>query len=258
MAESDWGLAVRVDGARAYVLAHGGARERARLGAILEGAPAEPSVVRELEGLQNQDGGFPTGEAAGKPSSVAATCRLLALMRELTPLGGSPMASRALAFLRRLQRRNGSWAGANREEAAHMTALAAHTLLTMDPAHLDPVVRAERWLRLHVGRNEPAHTFETLALAFAVWYRIPGPTSVEVARASGLLAGLDLGPAEQAGWLSAALEAGMGGPMFPAVLTALRNLAASQGEDGAWPAGGGSAVESTLDALRVFRGFGLA
>jgi hypothetical protein len=254
-----------IEGARAFVLAHGSLRERARLQGILLQERPSKEVVKELESLQNSDGGFPLGEVPGRPSSIDTTCAVLDQCKELPPLAGSPMASRAAAFLRRMQRPDGSWAEAPAVQAldplwgegesaamrTDLTVKAAYTAVTLEPDHLDPMLRAARWLEEadHSGSADvgggPAAAFFYQMHRFDRAERIltrPGPTEK---------------PAALSSCLAAALEVGMGGRLIVPLLSRLHRLAAMQGEDGAWPAEPGLAVETTLGALRVFMGFGL-
>ncbi|MFZ5817246.1 MAG: prenyltransferase/squalene oxidase repeat-containing protein [Bacillota bacterium] len=266
-------LAVDAEGARAYVLAHGGARERARLEGIFGRGEPDRAAVRELELLQNPDGGFPLMQEAGRPSSIDTTCYLLAQMKDIPPLAGSPMASRALAFLRRTQEPDGSWvespavaalspirAGGDDPRArAYLTALASYNLLTLEPEHQDPITRGSRWLRMELGRfGEGEKAFhQTLFLAAAVWSKVVGPNASEKAWAYDLLSHRELEPPTLAWWLATVAEIGVEARYFGLVLRMLNRLAAMQREDGSFPAEEGFALESTLTALRVFRGFRL-
>lgn len=252
------GPAVQIDAgrARAYVLAHGDTRARARLEGIFGAVRPDREVVRTLEALQNSDGGFPLRQEPGGASSVETTCYMLAQLKDLPPLAGSPMASRALAFLRRCQNPDGSWQEPG-HAAGYLTANAAFTLLTMEPAHLDPVARGEFWLRNHSGQGQPETYAPTLALACALWYKLQGAGSQEVAAAYHQVSVRQWTAPELAWWLSGALEAGVGGRYLVPVLRMLAHLASFQEEDGAWPAEDGYPVETTLQALRIFRGYGL-
>ncbi len=260
-------LRVDVDRARAYVLAHGGSRDQARLDGIFGAPRPDRDVVKALESLQNPDGGFPLRQEPGAPSGVDTTCYILAQLKDLPPLAGSPMASRALAFLRRSQNPAGHWeeSAAVKERAprwaagdpastAYLTANAAYTLLTMEPDHMDPVARGAAWLRKELEDGAGGQYMLTLALAAAVFYKLGLP---EVAAAHESLSGRQMDAGELAWWLSCALEAGVGGRYLLPVARQLADLAALQQPDGSWPAEEGFAVESTLMALRVFRGYGV-
>lgn len=266
-------VAVSAEGARAYVLAHGGARDQARVEGIFGRTEPDRAVVKELEQLQNPDGGFPLLQRPGNPSGVDTTLYILAQLKDIPPLGGSPMASRALAFLRRMQGVDGSWQESeavsaiappwaksdNPQAVAYLTAAATYTLLTMEPEHQDPIVRGSRWLRLElgkVGEGEKAY-HQTLFLAAAAWKRVLGPGANETAWAYDLLSRRELEASELAWWLSTVAETGIEARFFPTVLQQLNRLAAMQREDGSFPAEEGFAAEATLMALRVFRGFRL-
>lgn len=262
---------VDAERARAFVLAHGGMRETARLEGIFGRGEPDRAVVRELERLQNPDGGFPLFQQAEGPSAIDTTCYLLAQMKDVPPLAGSPMASRALAFLRRSQQADGSWlespavqamspfwtAGDNAQTIGYLTANATYTLLTMEPDQMDPISRGSRWLRMELGRfgmgDEAYH--QTLFLAAAVWSKIVGPGANEKAWAYDLLSRRELDAPALAWWLTTVMETGVEARFFGTILTLLNRLAAMQQEDGSFPAEEGFATESTLMALRVFRGF---
>ncbi|MDB4894196.1 MAG: hypothetical protein JWN15_458 [Firmicutes bacterium] len=256
-----------VDGerARAFVLAHAGSRDQARLAGIFAGARPEREVVKALEALQNPDGGFPLVQQPGNPSSIDTTCYMLSVLKDMPPLAGSPMASRAVAFLRRNQQPDGSWrespevatmspfwtAQSDPKATAYVTANATYTIFTLAPEHMDPIGRAVRWLREAVNADD-AYT-QTLALAWAVLYRLDGPNRELFAQ----LEQRNLDAPALGWWLTCALEVGAGGPFLLPLAQQLDKLALRQRADGAWPAEEGFETESTLTALRVFRGYGV-
>ena len=258
---------LHVDGerARAFVLAHGGSREQARLEGILNGSRPDKETVKALEAVQNPDGGFPLFQQPGNPSSIDTTCYILAQVKDMPPLAGSPMASRAVSFLRRSQQPDGSWQESSEVAAispfwtakddpaatAYVTANATYTILTLAPDHMDPISRAARWLRHNV--NAEARFAQTLALTWAVRCRLGDIDRDLFAR----LEQRSLDASDLAWWLSCALEVGAGGPFLLPLVQQLGKLAALQRPDGAWPAEEGFETESTLMALRVFRGYGV-
>ena len=266
------GFPVDPERARAYVLAHGGPREKARLEGIFGRIGPDREVIRGYEALQNPDGGFPLFMQPGNPSSVDATCFALAQLKDLPPLAGSPMASRAVSFLRRRQDPAGFWRESeavvpicppwshpeNPTAGAYLTANAVFTLATLDPGHMDPVARAAGWLRQEIVgtadiRRIPART---LGQAAAVGYRVYGPGAGEVAWCYDQAEKQELDAADLTWWLNAALEIGVGGHFLLPLVRMLSRLAGLQQADGAWPDEGGG-VEATLQALRVLRGYGL-
>jgi hypothetical protein len=259
-----------VDGerARAFVLAHAGSTDQARLEGIFTGARPEREVVKALEALQNPDGGFPLLQRPGNPSSIDTTCYMLSVLKDMPPLAGSPMASRAVAFLRRNQQADGSWrespevvalspfwtAQDDPKATAYVTANATYTILTLEPDHMDPIGRAAKQLRLMLIAGD-AYA-QTLAMAWAVLYRLDGPANEPCPSAFVQLEQRDLTAPELGWWLSCALEVGAGGPFLLPLAQQLGKLALLQRPDGAWPAEEGFETESTLTALRVFRGYG--
>jgi len=257
---------IRVDAerARAYVLAHGAARDIARLEGIYGAVGPARDVVRGLEELQNPDGSFPLRQERGAPGSVDTTCFLLHQMKDLPPLSGSPMASRAVAYLRRVQQMNGSWAeqapAANGwAQPLYLTALATYTILSHEPEHIDPINRGAAWLRQALSSDPTgaATPTQTLLLAWTSFYRLFGQHAHETAWAFQTLTHRERAAAERAWGLACALEVGAGGKFTLQLAGLLAQLAALQQEDGAWPAEEGFPLESTLTALRVFRGYGV-
>lgn len=266
---------IRVDaqGARAFVLAHGSAREKARLEGIFGTVGPARTVVKELEALQNADGGFPARGEAGGPSSIDATCYLLSQLKDMPPLSGSPMASRAVAFLRRVQQNDGCWmesgaaAGAvgpwahpdNPHAAPYLTALATYSMMTLEPEQMDSIRRGAAWLRRALGgdRTGEETPVQTLALAWAVFCRVHGPNSHEAGWCFHHVIRREMDAAELSWCLTCALEVGAGGPFVLPIAKGLGRLSAMQQPDGAWPAEEGLLLESTLTALRVFRGYGV-
>jgi hypothetical protein len=247
-------IAVDVQRARAYVLAHGSLREQARLAGIFGASGPDRALVKEIEVLQNADGGFPPlGEPDG-PSSMDATCAMLAQLKDMPPLAGSPMASRAISCLRRSQQPDGSWREGSAvdkraQSSEYVTAFSTYTLVTMDREHLDPVMRGLSWLRqAMVSEGEPQA--RTLALFWATWVKLHGPRTVEGDSAFAQLSQRNLTAPELALWLSCALEVGAGGPYLVTLAQGLVYLASMQGPEGAW-----LAVDATLSALRVLRGY---
>lgn len=281
--------------AAAFVRAHGSAVDVARLEGILGREEPDRSVVKALEGVQNRDGGFPAlavsrrgapGLGAGAApelavgpdqapdalpgpqetaaaSSVAATCTLLAWLRDIPPLAGSPMAGRAVSFVRRSQQVDGSWvepghsAGAPSPE--HVTALAAYTLLVMEPEHPDPIVRSARWLRAALNGGPERADSPTLIFAAALWSRPPvgAPVDPGAEALRSLLRGRALTAGELTLWLTTFVELGLEARHLGLAVELLERLAGLQEPDGGWPAEGAHRVEATLGALRAFRGFGL-
>ncbi|HYG57820.1 MAG TPA: hypothetical protein VD902_07095 [Symbiobacteriaceae bacterium] len=264
---------IRVDAerARAFVLARATAREKARLQGIMGTSGPDRAVVKEIEALQNADGGFPAQGTPGGPSSVDATCFLLHQLKDMPPLPGSPMASRAIAYLRRVQLAGGSWqespeaaalAGPwarpdNPAAAAYLTALATYHILMLEPEHSDPLRRAMAWLRRDLAGDRGPLPVQTLSLTWGIACRMLGQEAAESRWCFQQLSAAHMSPDELVWFLLAGLEAGAGGRYLLPLSERLAVLGAMQGEDGAWPGEEGLALEATLTALRVFRGYGV-
>jgi hypothetical protein len=240
----------------------------ARLAGILDGARPAKAVVKALEALQNADGGFPVRLEPGAPSAIDATCFILNQLQDLPPLPGSPMASRAVSFLRRAQARDGYWTEPEplREALSpwvqgeggtgYLTANATFTLLMLDPSHRDPINWGLRWLSRHL-ENEGTYA-QTRFLTWAAAWRHEGPYSTLATKAwEGLKPTLDQLDAGDLAWLlSAALAAGVGGRYLLPIADLVNRLASLQEPDGGWPGDDPSRIETTLQALRVLHGYG--
>ncbi|HLN64371.1 MAG TPA: prenyltransferase/squalene oxidase repeat-containing protein [Symbiobacteriaceae bacterium] len=264
-------IQVDYDRARAYVLAHGAAREKARLEGIVGAVGPARDVTKALETLQNADGGFPARGVAGNPSSIDATCYTLFQLKDLPPLEGSPMASRAVSYLRRMQLIDGSWQESPEAAdlvgpwarpgapgaATYLTALAVYNILTLEPEHADPISRGVNWLRRAMAQEGEQVPLQTLACAAGAFYKYLGPNAHEASWTVTQIAKRTMDASELAWWLSVALEVAAGGKYLVPVVQGLGALAAMQREDGAFPGEEGFEVEATLTALRVFRGYGV-
>jgi hypothetical protein len=100
-------VVVDIDAAIGYVVAHGDPVERARLSFLRTGAPPPPHIIERIAAGQTDAGGWPPSVDSVVPS-VDATCFRLA---ELDDLGGlhGPAVDRALTWLARSQRSDGTW-----------------------------------------------------------------------------------------------------------------------------------------------------
>jgi hypothetical protein len=155
---------VDIDAAIGYVVAHGDPVERARLSFLRTGAqPAQQIIDRIAEG-QMASGGWPAS-GDGKVASVDATCFRLS---ELDDLGGlrGPAVDRALTWLARQQRTDGTW-----QEDESLAAEAPPWAMPGDPeATLYLTSVAGFWLTVadveaHPHHEEPARFQSTLAAA---------------------------------------------------------------------------------------------
>src|SRR6266511_1691638 len=102
-----------LDAAIGYVVAHGDPVDRARLSWLRSGIAPPSEVLDKVELGQRPDGGWPAFWA-GNVASVDATCFRLA---EIDDLGGlsRPAARKALRWLARRQRPDGTWQEASQE-----------------------------------------------------------------------------------------------------------------------------------------------
>ena len=100
-------VVVDIDAAIGYVVAHGDPVERARLSFLRAGAPPPPHIVERIADGQLSAGGWPAAGDSPVPS-VDATCFRLGELGDLGGLTG-PAVERALSWLARAQRTDGSW-----------------------------------------------------------------------------------------------------------------------------------------------------
>src|SRR5689334_7491753 len=96
-----------MDGAIGFVVAHGDRVERARLSWLRSGMAPHADVLARAEMAQTDAGGWTAFSAADVPS-IDATCFRLAELDDLGALD-RPAARKALAWLERRQRPDGTW-----------------------------------------------------------------------------------------------------------------------------------------------------
>jgi hypothetical protein len=155
---------VDIDAAIGYVVAHGDPVERARLSFLRTGAQPPPHVIDRIAEGQMASGGWPAS-GDGKVASVDATCYRLG---ELDDLGGlhGPAVDRALTWLARQQRDDGTW-----QEDESLAAEAPMWAMPGDPeATLYLTALSGFWLTVadveaHPHHEAPARYQTTLAAA---------------------------------------------------------------------------------------------
>lgn len=260
---------VDFDAAIGFVVAHGDAVERARLSFIRTGNPPSEEILRKAEAGQTPEGGWPAG--GGNVASVDATCFRLSELDDLDGLK-RPAAMRALAWLARRQRPDGSW-----EEDPSLADSAPPWARPGDPeARFYLTASAAFWLS--VGASDPqayesaithaCHAIldsldETGAwpgflvsgwLAGAVLHRTEH--FYEAARIFILLADrVKTMSAADVAWMTATLRRAGVSADEPLLVAARERLALTQRPDGAWPSDDAPAfdVHTTLMALRALR-----
>jgi hypothetical protein len=99
---------VDIDKSIAFIESRGSDLERARLNCILYGTQPDRQVIRNLNDLQNIDGGFPFGMVKCNLSTINDTTVALWWMEELVLLSTYP-GRRAFSFLLSRQLDDGSW-----------------------------------------------------------------------------------------------------------------------------------------------------
>jgi len=91
-----------------FVERYGDELERHRIRYLFCGAGDDAVLLRYMEQLQNEDGGFPFNLEKGKDSSVNETCGILAILEELN-LKESIVCRKAVDYVFVVQGEDGSW-----------------------------------------------------------------------------------------------------------------------------------------------------
>jgi Prenyltransferase and squalene oxidase repeat len=265
---------VDIDAAIGYVVAHGDPVERARLSFLRTGAPPPPQIISRISEGQMVSGGWPaSGE--GVVASVDATCFRLS---ELDDLGGlhGPAVERALTWLARQQRDDGTW-----QEDASLAAEAPPWAMPGDPeATLYLTSVAGFWLTVaeveaHPHHEEPARYESVLAAAarYVVEQLRPDGTWPSFLAAGWHAAGLlheqqffyesarmqlvlgdrlrDMTPADVASMAAALRRVNLGDDWL--LESARKRLGETQRTDGGWDSDEGPIfdVNTTLIAIRA-------
>jgi hypothetical protein len=265
---------VDIDAAIGYVVAHGDPVERARLSFLRTGAqPAQQIIDRIAEG-QTASGGWPAS-GDGTVASVDATCYRLG---ELDDLGGlhGPAVDRALTWLARQQREDGTW-----QEDESLAAEAPAWAMPGDPeATLYLTSLAGFWLAVAAVEVDPYHEIQaryetTLAAAgrFLVAQLRPDGTwpsflaagwhaavllheeqfFYESARVQLVLGDRlgDMSPADVASMAAALRRVNLGDDWL--LQSARKKLSETQRTDGGWDSNEGPLfdVNTTLIAIRA-------
>jgi hypothetical protein len=137
-----------LDAAIGYVVAHGDAVDRARLSWLRSGLPQAEDVLDKAEIGQAPDGGWPAFWG-GDIASIDATCFRLTELDDLGALG-RPAARRAVEWLVRRQRPDGTW-----EEDESLADSAPQWARPGDPeAQLYVTTSAGFWLTVTGGQDD--------------------------------------------------------------------------------------------------------
>jgi hypothetical protein len=265
---------VDVDAAIRYVVANGDPVERARLACLRTGAPPPPHILERIAEGQRPSGGWPpSGESV--VASVDATCFRLG---ELDDLGGlrGPAVNRALTWLARQQREDGTW-----QEDPSLAAEAPAWAVPGDPeATLYLTSVAGFWLTVaeleaHPYHEEPGRFDATLAAAarYVVGQLRPDGTWPSFLAVGWHAAGLlhealffyesarvqlvlgdrlpDMSPADVASMAAALRRVKLGDDWL--LQSARERLGETQRGDGGWDSDEGPLfdVNTTLTALRA-------
>lgn len=260
-----------------YIQDNGDELERARLAGILGRTRPDPKVARTLLSRQLDDGGFPYGMIAGRPSAITATAAALQWMYDLRLLP-SPHVERAAAFLLAVQRPDGSWdetpAVIKYDPPEHVrpghpggrtygTALATFWLTRLLGSRHDAVHRAAGYLRTQRAAGRPAdEPVQTTVLVTAAMAMTEGPRSDQAGAGMETLANLptEVWTADRLAEALTALYPAAFETDDPVVSGAIRGLLGAQRPDGGWTSdqGGDHDVDLSLQALGALLAFGIS
>lgn len=272
---------VDIDAAIGFVVAKGDTVDRARLSWLRTGIAPDPEIVARAEFGQTSEGGWPAFWA-DHVASVDATCFRLSELDDLGGLG-RPSVRRALDWLARLQRPDGTWEEdpslaahapawarpGDPEARLYLTASAAFWLTVAGPearaagpldtrpggAYAGVVTKAAQAVR---GSLDPDGTWPSFLvtgwLGAAVLHR--QEMYYDAARMTMVLSERlgEMSPADTA-WLASAMRR-VGMPDDDWLLVAARRrLSETQRSDGGWPSDDGEQfdVHVTLTAIRAVR-----
>lgn len=267
---------VDIDAAIGYVVAHGDPVERARLSYLRTGTRATESVLERIESGQTAEGGWPASGESDTPS-VDATCFRLAELGDLGGLG-SPQVDRALVWLAKVQRPDGTWQEddsladqapawalpGDPEATLYLTAVAGFWMTVVESETNPRRDRPARYpgevasaARFVAGALRPDGTWPSF---LAVGWHAAGLLhdqqffyeSARVQMVLGERLG-DMSPADVANMAAALRRVHIGDDWL--VQSARKRLAETQRSDGGWDSDEGPVfdVNTTLTAIRACR-----
>jgi hypothetical protein len=258
---------VNLESAVAFVRSQGNAVEQARLTHLLDDEPPAPEAVNDLLAGQRSDGGWPPFWASDY-SSLDATCFRLAQAEQMGITSSETAITRAVRFLVRRQRSDGSWEEdetvasvappwakpGDLSARLYLTANCGFWLAILDRTD-DAALRTAGYLRTHIDRDGHLPGFpHTHWLAGGLWYRLNWRESAERVLSYLSRRLYDL-PASNLAWLITTLLDARVPASHTVVDTAASLLEQCQDHDGRWPSEDGSEwdVHATLEALRALR-----
>jgi hypothetical protein len=250
-----------------FVDTHGDEVERARLRYLLYEEAPSPSIEDVLFAGQRPDGGWAPFWSPDY-SSIDATCYRIAQAEQLGLIKAPPVA-RAIEFLQRRQRGDGSWEEdlAVRDAAppwavpgdpaarVYLTANAGYWMARLAGASRC-TDRAVAVLHEHLDQYGKLPTFPHAHwLAAGCLYAANQHAIAESIMGYLERAMIDSLPASNLGWLSITLLGAGVPPAQPLIARASTRLREMQQPDGRWLSEDGSSrdVHATLEALRALR-----
>jgi hypothetical protein len=261
--------------AEMYVSENGSELEVARLKYILYGSNPELEVLESFTALQNEDGGFPCGLLAQKPSSLDRTHLALWWLDEMGRLD-SPEVDRGMEYIIRAQNADGSWDEApiltshclspwiipgDLLTRLYLTAYSAYWLGASGRRGHSAFQKALDFLVYYQDDKGEFHGYlHTTWLATSAFIMADGQNAVPAKQGMQALMDRPLSEyeASQLAWLLNCFStAGLlkGHHVARPFLIQLRQL---QREDGSWASEDGDnfAVDSTIESLRALKCFG--
>jgi hypothetical protein len=256
-----------------YAQIHANAIERARLATILGEEPPPENVRQELTTLQKPDGGF--AYWVPQVSNLYDTAFVLFWFDDLGIYRG-PIVDPACRFLLERQQKDGGWDEVEAvamlnppewmtpgriETRVWLTAYCAHVLIRFGYAEADGTRCPADFLLAHcddAGRLRGYLRATWIALPMLALH--PGPDSESFRRALAVVEA-NYSPDWEGSYLAWLLrcqqDAGLPSTQ-PLVVRCLADLERKQHADGSWASesGEGHAVDATIGALRVLKGYG--
>ncbi len=260
----------------AFIESRGSELEKVRLNYILRGARPPADVVQKLINLQNADGGFPFGMQPGKLSTINETTVALWWLEEMDLLY-SPLAHFAFDYLNRTQQAEGYW-----DEDPRLTQYELPPWIKLGDLYTQLYLTAyvAYWLAAAGKTTQPAfrkslhflirnqdETGKFLGYLHTTWiatgvFLMAGKHYITIAsKAHQVLS--DRRTAEwedsQLAWALDCLSKGGLPKTDSFVRASLSELKRRQKLDGSWASedGEGAAVGATIQAIKVFKHYGL-
>lgn len=254
--------------ARDFVYRRGTDLEKARIDAILEKKKPSDEIIKSIEEIQNQDGGFPYMRQKGMPSTLNNTEGELVVLNDLGLLS-SEIAKKALGYIMKTQKEDGSWdenseimqydpppwmvAGERRSIVYH-TAYCAFWLGVVGLRESDSFIRGHDFLKgCQDASGKILGFLHSSWIGTSVFAIKEGWASPRVRRGLDYLVGVGEWVASQISWMLWCFGCAGAPRDTDFVETMLSRLQGMQRTDGGFPSEDGEEFEvgATIEAVKV-------